>query len=73
MKAALGVTFIVITHDIIQAVSIADRIGMLYGGKLVEYLPTDQFIRSEKPEVKAFLHRNLGPLRIEETAELTAR
>jgi ABC-type glutathione transport system ATPase component len=46
MKAALGITFIVITHDIVPAVAIADRIGMLYKGKLVEYLPTDQFIRS---------------------------
>ena len=59
MKAVLGVTFIVITHDIVQAVAIADRIGMMYKGKLVEYLPTDQFVRSTKPEVRAFLRRNL--------------
>lgn len=59
MKVALGVTFIVITHDIVQAIAIADRIGMLYKGKLVEYLPTDQFVRSSKPEVRAFLRRNI--------------
>lgn len=59
MKAALGITFIVITHDIVQAIAIADRIGMLYKGKLVEYLPTEQFVRSKKPEVRAFLRRNI--------------
>lgn len=59
MKAALGVTFIVITHDIVQAVAIADRIGMMFKGKLVEYLPTSGFVRSQKPEVRAFLARNL--------------
>ncbi|HMV66184.1 MAG TPA: ATP-binding cassette domain-containing protein [Myxococcota bacterium] len=59
MKQALGITFIVITHDIVQAIAIADRIGMLYRGKLVEYLPTDQFVRSTRPEVRAFLRRNI--------------
>lgn len=59
MKQALGITFVVITHDIVSAVAIGDRIGMLSGGHLVAYAPTPEFVRSEHPEVRRFLHRNL--------------
>jgi phospholipid/cholesterol/gamma-HCH transport system ATP-binding protein len=59
MKQALGITFIVITHDIVQAIAIADRIGMLYKGKLIEYAPTEQFVRSDNPIVRDFLRRNI--------------
>ncbi len=59
MKEALGITFLVITHDIVSAVAIADRIGMLYGGELIEYLPTDRFVRSDHEMVRRFLKRNI--------------
>lgn len=59
MKEALGITFLVITHDIVSSVAIADRIGMLYGGKLVEYAPTATFIRSKQEMVRRFLRRNI--------------
>lgn len=59
MKEQLGVTFIVITHDIVQAVTIADWIGMLSGGHLVAYGPTRTFLESEDPTVRAFLSRKL--------------
>lgn len=59
MKEALGITFIVITHDIVSAVAIADHIGMLYGGELIAIGPTDQFVKSEHPMVRRFLQRNL--------------
>jgi phospholipid/cholesterol/gamma-HCH transport system ATP-binding protein len=60
MKAALGITFIVITHDIVSAEAIADRIGMLWKGKLVAYEETPKFVHSTDPVVKRFLERNLG-------------
>lgn len=59
MKRQLGITFIVITHDIVSCVSIADHIVMLNGGKLIEKAPTQQFIRTQNPMVREFLRRNV--------------
>lgn len=63
MQAALGITFVVITHDIVQAAAISDWIGMLWKGELVAYAPTAEFLASDKPMVRDFLARNLGPRR----------
>ena len=60
MKRRLGITFIVISHDIVGTVSVADYIGMLYGGELVEYGPTEDFLQSRHPIVQRFLRRNLA-------------
>lgn len=60
MKEQLGITFVVITHDIVQAMAIGDWIGMLSAGHLVEYAPIDVFRRSEQPIVRRFLERNLS-------------
>jgi len=59
MQARLGITFIVISHDIVGTVNVADYIGMLYGGSLIEYGPTEDVLRSENDIVRRFLHRNL--------------
>ncbi len=59
MKAALGVTFVVISHDIVGTVKVADHIAMLYGGDLVAWGPTASVLRSEVPIVRRFLGRNL--------------
>ena len=59
MKAQLGITFIVISHDIVGTIRVADHIGMLYEGHLVEYAPTAQVLQSKHPVVRRFLQRNL--------------
>lgn len=59
MKEQLGVTFVVITHDIVQAVTVADWIGMLSGGRLVAFGPRETFLKSGHPTVQAFLDRRL--------------
>ena len=59
MKAHLGITFVIITHDIVSCVNIADYIGMIYNGNLIEYGETAAFIRSQHPTVRAFLKRNI--------------
>lgn len=59
LKNQLGITFVVITHDIIQAVRIADAIAMLYRGHLVEYAPTQAFLRTRQQVVRDFLRRNI--------------
>ena len=52
-------TFVVISHDIVGTLKVADRVGMLYQGKLIEYDETSRFIHSENPVVNAFLKRNV--------------
>ena len=59
MKEALGITFIVISHDIVGTINVADHIAMLYGGNLVAFKPTEEFVRLDIPIVRQFLRRNL--------------
>ncbi|MCP4807471.1 MAG: ATP-binding cassette domain-containing protein [Proteobacteria bacterium] len=59
MKATLGITFLVISHDIVGTLRVADHIGMLYGGKLIAYGTTAEVVRSEHPMVRRFLKRNI--------------
>ena len=51
----LGVTSIVVTHDLHSALSIGDTIGMLYEGRMVELATPKDFIASKHPVVKKFL------------------
>lgn len=60
MKERLGVTFVIISHDIVGTVKVADHIAMLYGGQIVAWAPTHAFIRSREPLVRRFLRRNLA-------------
>ena len=59
MKEALGITFIIISHDIVGTVNVADHIAMLYGGDLVAFEPTKTFVRLNNDIVRKFLRRNL--------------
>ena len=58
MKARLGITFVIISHDIVGTVKVADHIAMLHGGQIVAWEPTDTFVRSREPLVRRFLNRN---------------
>ena len=58
MKDKLGITFVVITHDIVQARAISDTIGMLWKGKLVAYGAADDVAASDDPVVRDFLARD---------------
>ena len=55
LRKELGVTSVVVTHDLHSALSIGTRIAMLQGGKIVELSTPEQFIRSSTPEVQGFL------------------
>lgn len=59
MKAKLGITFVVISHDIVGTINVADRIAMLYQGKLIANGTTAEVVRSEHPVLRRFLGRNL--------------
>jgi phospholipid/cholesterol/gamma-HCH transport system ATP-binding protein len=54
-QKALGVTAFIITHDLPTAFRIADRVGLLYEGRIVEASPPAAFRASTHPGVKAFL------------------
>ena len=51
----LGVTSVVVTHDMGSAVKIADRIAMIHEGELIAVDRVDRFRRINEPRVRAFL------------------
>lgn len=51
----LGVTAFVITHDLPTAFRIADQVGLLHEGQIVEAAPPEVFRNSKHPAVLAFL------------------
>ena len=62
----LGVTSIVISHDIPGTFKIAHWITMLYKGKVVLYGSPDDFRNTQDPIVRQFLERRAeGPLQVE--------
>ncbi|MFH1791269.1 MAG: ABC transporter ATP-binding protein [Candidatus Omnitrophota bacterium] len=55
LSAALSVTSVVVTHDMHSVFRIADRIAMLYEGKVVEIGTKDEIQKSENPYVRQFI------------------
>lgn len=55
MREELGVTSLVITHDMKSAYAISDRIAMLFEGRVVEVGTPDQIRRSDNPIVRGFV------------------
>ena len=52
-----GTTMIMVTHNVFQALRMADRVAFLLEGKLVEVSETESFFRSPSdPRTKAFLN-----------------
>ena len=51
----LGVTSVVVTHDMQGALSIGHRVAMLHGGRFVEVATPKAFAASACPEVQQFL------------------
>ena len=63
MKARLGSTFIVISHDIAGTFQIADTIGMLWKGKLIAFGPKQEVMESQDPVLRQFFERRAdGPM-----------
>jgi phospholipid/cholesterol/gamma-HCH transport system ATP-binding protein len=55
LQSELGVTSVVVTHDLHSALSIASRIAMIHCGKVVELASPADFIKSDNEEVQKFL------------------
>lgn len=63
MQDKLKVTSVVVTHDMSSAYSIADRIGMLYNGKIHFVGTPDEVRNTDDPVVKQFIKGSTsGPL-----------
>jgi phospholipid/cholesterol/gamma-HCH transport system ATP-binding protein len=62
----LGATAISITHDMASARKIADRIAMLYQGRIIWQGPVAQIDHSGNPYVEQFIHgRGEGPIKLD--------
>jgi len=59
-KRELGVTSVVISHDIASAFKVGDQVAFLSGGVIVEHGPPEQLRRSEQPALKLFLQTWFG-------------
>lgn len=55
MRAKLGITTVVVTHDMKLALEISSRVAMLYGGEFVEVGEPPRFRQSENKAVKEFM------------------
>ncbi len=63
MRKELNVTSVIITHDMVSAYKVADRIGMLYGGQIIEVGTAQEIRDSRNPIVQQFIHgRSEGPI-----------
>jgi len=61
----VGATALSITHDMVSARKISDRIAMLYGGKIIWQGPTKEIDHSGNPYVEQFIHgRAEGPIKM---------
>ena len=54
----LGVTSVMVTHDVRGAFKVADRLALLTGGKIVQQGTPQEFLASGNPHVKEFLERD---------------
>ncbi|MFN7971130.1 MAG: ABC transporter ATP-binding protein [Acidobacteriota bacterium] len=63
-RAQKRIACLIISHDVASTFKIADRIGMLFEGKLVAYGPTAQVRASAEPVLAQFFSRSArGPIR----------
>jgi len=62
----LGATALSITHDMASARKIADRVAMIYEGRIIWHGPVAEIDRSGNPYVDQFIHgRAEGPIRMQ--------
>lgn len=66
LRKRLGITQVVVTHDMGSAFDIADRIALLHEGKIRAIGPAEEIHRSTDPAVQQFIRGEIdGPLSAE--------
>jgi len=58
LEQELGVTSVMVTHDVRGAFRVANRLALLTGGKIVMQGTPQEFLASQHPQVKEFLERD---------------
>ncbi|OGP60111.1 MAG: ABC transporter ATP-binding protein [Deltaproteobacteria bacterium RBG_13_61_14] len=61
MAEKLSVTSVVVSHDLISMVRVADRVTLLADGRLVEVSRPEQFLHSANPLVRQFVEGRAAP------------
>ncbi len=56
----LGVTSVMVTHDVRGAFRVADRLALLSNGKIIMQGTQEEFLASDNPTVKEFLERDFA-------------
>jgi phospholipid/cholesterol/gamma-HCH transport system ATP-binding protein len=70
MKKELGITSVVVTHDMSSAYMIADRISFIYEGQVVLCGTVDEIKNSPNPLIQQFIHgRTSGPMVLDHSAQ----
>jgi phospholipid/cholesterol/gamma-HCH transport system ATP-binding protein len=54
----LGVTSVMVTHDVRGAFRVADRLALLSDGRIVMQGTPQEFLQSQNPKVREFLERD---------------
>jgi len=63
MREKLGVTSVVISHDIPSAARTSDRLAVLHNGRILQSGPPEEIMKSDLPEVRQFMEgETRGPL-----------
>jgi phospholipid/cholesterol/gamma-HCH transport system ATP-binding protein len=63
LRNTLTITSIAVTHDIVSAYKIADRIAMLYEGKIIFVGTPEEVRKTDHPVVKQFIQgSSQGPI-----------
>ncbi len=74
MRERLNVTSVAITHDMVSAYKIADRIAMLYNGKLLQIGTPEEIRDTDNPYVRQFINGTAeGPITEDLERELMER
>ena len=64
LKCEMGITSVVITHDMVSSYKIADRIAMLYEGRIIEVGTPEEIRSSPNPVIQQFIHGQAeGPIK----------
>ena len=72
LNAAIGATFLIVTHDINIARTVPDNIGLLFRRELVMFGPREMLLSSEEPAVRQFINaRTVGPIGMSEEKDVS--
>lgn len=68
----LGVTGLVVTHDMRSAFTVGDRVALLYQGAIRQAGTVDEIRRSDDPVMRQFIEGRPGPALVQPTARRSA-